>query len=65
MSEDPLRDTSTLNTAAIVNWKIGNSPFGEQSLSFQVEYKNTLNSNPATKSQPAVTGLVQFRVAGF
>jgi hypothetical protein len=66
MSEDPLRDTSTVNTAAILNWKIGNSPLGEQSLSLQVEYKNTLSSNPATKSQPSnVTGLVQFKVAGF
>ena len=65
ISADPLRDTSTLNTAAIINWKIGNSPFGEQSLSLQVEYKNTLYSNPATRSPPTVTGLVQFKAAGF
>jgi hypothetical protein len=65
VSEDPLRDTSTLNTAAIVNWKLGNSPFGEQSLSLQVEYKNTLDSNPAIRSQSNITGLVQFRIAGF
>lgn len=65
VSEDPLRDTSTLNTAAIVNWKLGNSPFGEQALSLQVEYKNSLDSNPATKSQSNITGIVQFRIAGF
>ena len=65
MGDDPLKELSSVNTAAALNWKIGKSFLGEQSLSFQVEYKNALNSTSPNTSQPTVTGLIQFKMAGF
>jgi hypothetical protein len=37
IGEDPLKDLSSVNIVAALNWKIGSSFLGEQSLSFQVE----------------------------
>jgi hypothetical protein len=54
-----------VNSVAALNWKIGKSFLGEQSLSFKVEYKNVLNSTSANNSQHHVTGLIQFKMAGF
>ena len=63
--DPPEFELSSVNTAAALNWKIGKSFLGDQSLSFQVEYQNALNSTSANNSQPNVTGLIQFKMAGF
>lgn len=66
LSDDPLKTSSTLNTSALVNWKLGQSFLGDQSVSFQLEYKNELKSHLLLQSPQAnVTGMLQFKVAGF
>ena len=65
LSEDPLKEISTANTAASLNWKIGKSYLGEQILSFQVEYKNELTANSINKPQPNLTSLIQWKMVGF
>ena len=60
LSEDPLKEISSVNTAATLNWKIGKSFLGEQFLTFQVEYKNELQTNSINKSQPNLTGLIHM-----
>jgi hypothetical protein len=65
VSEDSLKENSTLNTSALLNWKIGKSFLGEQSLSVQVEYKHVAQTSALNSSQPNLTGLVQWKVAGF
>ena len=65
VSEDPLRDASIVNTTAGLNWKLGKSFFGEQSLSLQVEYKNESRPTLPENQQTHLTGMVQFKIAGF
>src|SRR5690349_15828762 len=66
LSEDPLKISSTVNTAAGVNWKLGQSFLGDQSMSFQLEYKNDVRSHVLLQSPQAnITGMVQFKLAGF
>ena len=66
VGEDPLKISSTLNAAAGVNWKLGQSFLGDQSLSFQFEYKNDVRSHVLVQSSPAnLAGTLQFKVAGF
>jgi len=65
MSEDPLKEGSSVNTAAALNWKVGKSSLGEQFLSFQVEYKNELRPISSNNVQPNLTGLIQFKMVGF
>ena len=66
LSEDPLKISSTVNTAAGLNWKLGQSFLGDQSMSFQLEYKNDVRSHVLLQSPQAnITGMVQFKLAGF
>jgi len=66
LSDDPLKNSSTVNTAALVNWKLGQSFLGDQSVSFQLEYKNDIKSHLSVQSPQAnITGMFQFKVAGF
>lgn len=64
-SEDPLRDTSLVNTAAGLNWKLGKSFIGEQSISLQVEYRNESSAAAPDNQQNNVIGTIQFKVANF
>lgn len=64
-SDDPLRTASTVNTAAGLNWKLGQSFLGEQSMSFKLEYKNDVRSHLLVQSQANLTGMFQFKLAGF
>ena len=66
LSDDPLKNSSTVNTAALVNWKLGQSFLGDQSVSFQIEYKNDIKPHLLVQSPQAnVTGMFQFKLAGF
>lgn len=65
MSEDPLKEGSSVDTGAALNWKLGKSSLGEQFLSFQVEYKNELRPISSNNVQPNLTGLIQFKMVGF
>jgi hypothetical protein len=65
LSEDPLREASIVNTTAGLNWKLGKSFLGEQSVSLQVEYKNESRPTLPENLQTQLTGTVQFKVAGF
>jgi hypothetical protein len=66
LSDDPLKNSSTVNTVALVNWKLGQSFLGDQSVSFQLEYKNDVKSHLSVQSPQAnVTGMLQFKLAGF
>ncbi|HEX7230356.1 MAG TPA: hypothetical protein VF452_08175 [Candidatus Binatia bacterium] len=66
LSDDPLKNSSTVNTAALVNWKLGQSLLGDQSVSFQLEYKNDIKSHLSVQSPQAnITGMFQFKLAGF
>lgn len=66
LSEDPLKDGSSLNTALSLNWMIGKALGAEQSLSLQVEYRDQLYAHPSTNtSQANLTGMIQLKMAGF
>ena len=66
LSDDPLKISSTVNTAAGVNWKLGPSFLGEQSLSFQLEYKTDVRPHLLVQSPQAnLRGMLQFKLAGF
>jgi hypothetical protein len=65
MSEDPVKEGSSVDTAAALNWKLGKSSLGEQFLSFQVEYKNELRPISSNNIQSNLTGLIQFKMVGF
>lgn len=65
LSEDPLKNASIVNTTAALNWKLGKSFFGEQSVSVQLEYKNECRPTLADNQQANLAGTVQFKIAGF
>lgn len=65
LSEDPLRNGSVVNAAAGFNWNLGKFFLGEQSLSFQLEYKNELRASLPRDLQSNLTGTVQFKIMGF
>jgi hypothetical protein len=65
LSADPFKNGSLLNTTAALNWRIGKSFLGDQSLSLQFEYKNEARPAVPSNSQSQVTGTVQFRINGF
>jgi hypothetical protein len=66
LSDDPLKISSTVNTAAGVNWKLGPSFLGDQSVSFQLEYKTDVKPHVLVQSPQAnLTGMFQFKLAGF
>ncbi len=50
-SEDPLRAGSMINAATGLNWKLGKSFLGEQSVSMQLEYKNESRSRRRSTSR--------------
>ena len=64
-SEDPLRAGSLVNAATGLNWKLGKSFLGEQSVSLQLEYKNESRLTLPDNQQANLTGTVQFKVLGF
>jgi hypothetical protein len=64
-SEDTLKETSVLNTAASLNWKIGKAFGADQYLSFQVEYRNQRANPLANNSSAAVTSMLQWKVLNF
>jgi hypothetical protein len=64
-SEDPLREGSRVNAATVLNWKLGKSFLGEQSLSLQLEYKNESRLVTPDNQQANLTGTVQFKILGF
>jgi len=49
-----------------VNWKLGPSFLGDQSVSFQLEYKTDVRPHVLVQSPQAnLTGMLQFKLAGF
>ena len=64
-SEDPLRAGSMINAATGLNWKLGKSFLGEQSVSMQLEYKNESRVTTPVNQQANLTGTVQFKILGF
>lgn len=65
LSEDPLKTASILNTTAGLNWKLGKSFLGEQSVSMQLEYKNEARPHLPDNQYANLTGTIQFKIAGF
>ena len=65
LSDDPFKNASIVNTTAGLNWKVGKSFLGEQSVSMQLEYKNESRITLPDNHQASLTGMIQFRVAGF
>lgn len=65
LSDDPLRNASIVNTAAGLNWKLGKSFLGEQSVSMHLEYKNESRPILPDNQQANLTGMLQFKIAGF
>jgi hypothetical protein len=64
-SDDPLRAGSMVNGATALNWILGKSFLGEQSLSLQLEYKNESRLTIPDNQQANFTGSVQFKLLGF
>lgn len=64
-SEDPLRAGSLVNAATGLNWKLGKSFLGEQSVSLQLEYKNESRLTAPDNQQASLTGTIQFKILGF
>lgn len=66
LNEDPLlRAGSTVNAATGLNWKLGKSFLGEQSVSLQLEYKNESGLPMPDTRQANLAGTVQFKILGF
>jgi hypothetical protein len=65
ISEDSVRDASTLNTLASLNWKIGKSLGTDQYLSLQVEYRNQRANPTVSNPSPNITGMVQLKLLDF
>ena len=65
-SEDSTKRFSGMDTAASLNWKLGHLPFGDPSLSFQLEYKNDNKDRILSPGSPVnLTSTFQFKVIGF
>ena len=65
VSDDPLKDVTTVHSAASLNWNVGRSFLGEQSLAVQLDYRSELRPNAPASSQANLTGMIRFKVAGF
>ena len=65
LSDDPLQNASIVNTTAGLNWKLGKSFLGEQSVSMHLEYKNESRPILPDNQQANLTGMLQFKIAGF
>jgi hypothetical protein len=63
--EESLRAGSMVNAAMGLNWKLGKSFLGEQSVSLQLEYKNDSRLTMPDNQQANLTGTVQFKILGF
>jgi hypothetical protein len=65
LSQDPLKELSTVDTATGLNWKIGKSFLGDQSLTFNSNTK--INSTPMLRRirRLVFTATVQLNVARF
>jgi hypothetical protein len=60
-----LNDSSALDSAAALNWRIGKSAASEQFLSFQIDYQNQFYFNSPGTSYENLAAMVQFKIAGF
>ncbi|HEY7715041.1 MAG TPA: hypothetical protein VIE90_11065 [Candidatus Binatia bacterium] len=65
VSDDPLKDAATLHTGTSLNWSIGRSFFGEQSLAIQFDYRTESRPDLPESSLANLTGMIHFKVAGF
>jgi hypothetical protein len=65
VSEDPFQNAATLHTAASLNWHIGRSFLGEQSLAVQLDYRSELRRELPESSQANVIGMIRWKIAGF
>jgi hypothetical protein len=64
-SEDPMQNTSIIDTTAGLNWKLGRTPLGDQLLALQFSYKNETRPTLPEHHQAQVAAMVQFKLAGF
>jgi hypothetical protein len=60
-----LNDSSAVNSAAALNWKIGKSAGSEQFLSFQIDYQNQLYFHSPGATQENLAATVQLKILGF
>jgi hypothetical protein len=65
VSEDPFQNAATLHTAASLDWHIGKSYLGEQSLAVRVDYRSELRRDMPESSHANVIGMIQWKIAGF
>ncbi|MGE5217802.1 MAG: hypothetical protein ACM3SP_12445 [Chloroflexota bacterium] len=65
LSIDPLKEPIAVHAGAALAWKVGKSFLGDQSLSFQVEYKDQIHATPSIEAAANLTASIQFKVAGF
>jgi hypothetical protein len=65
LHEDLREDVSSIHSTAGINWKLGKSPIGNGSVSFQLEYKNESGAALSSQEQAQLTGMIQFKLAGF
>ena len=64
-SEDPLQNTSIIDTTAGLNWKLGRTSLGDQLLALQFSYKSETRPCLPEHNQAQVAAMVQFKLAGF
>ena len=65
VGDDPLKNATTIHTAASLNWHIGRSFLGEQSLAVQLDYRSESRLHVPESSQSNMTGMIQLKIAGF
>ena len=65
LREDPMHDASIVTSTAALNWKLDKSSLGDPSVSLHVEYKNDSGPSALNHNQAHLTGMIQFRLAGF
>jgi hypothetical protein len=64
-SEDPLKEMSTWNNTASLNWRLGRSLLGDQALSLQFNYNRQLSASPLATAPTGFNGLIQWKLVGF
>jgi len=65
MSEDVLKDNSTVNAGAALHWRIGKYVLGEQFLSLKIEYRNEARFHSPSDSPQKLSTLISFKIVGF
>lgn len=65
LGEDLRGDASSIDSAAGLSWKLDKSLFGDGSLSLHLEYKNDSGTALSNDHPANLTGMIQFRLAGF